>query len=277
MNGFTDLRQLLLAYKLGELSSKDRDQMDERIICDQEFSDQIAEAAYDVLDDYRAGRLARAQRRRVEKAFSPAELRSGSGRGFELPKTPAPATQRWFPIGIASLACLAISLLLLFIHLHKASVPAPISATHSAEKPGPQSPSATPVAPSGSGSPTAPQSSRQLLAVLVLRSAVARGGTAPVLELNSSTKVVRVQWVVPDDSTARAFTLSVTREGVILKTIAQRRNLQKIGGNFEAEFDLAPGVFAKSPEDSRFLFIVYTNDAPRTAVGEYPVIVRTQP
>ena len=120
MNGFTDLRQLLLAYKLGELSPEDREQLDERIICDQDFSDQIAEAAYDVLDDYRAGRLARAERRRVEKAFSRAELQGGSDRGFELPKTPARATLRWFPLGIASLACLSMGLLLLFIHLHKA-------------------------------------------------------------------------------------------------------------------------------------------------------------
>ena len=92
MKGFTDLRQLLLAYKLGELSPEDREQLDERIICDQEFSDQIAEAAYDLLDDYRAGRLARALRRRVEKAFSPAELRSGSDRGVDLPKTTRPAS-----------------------------------------------------------------------------------------------------------------------------------------------------------------------------------------
>ena len=98
-----------------------------------------------------------------------------------------------------------------------------------------------------------------------------------MLELAPSTQVVRVQWVVPDGLTARKFTLSVTREGVILKTVAQRRNLQKIGGSSEAEFDLAPGVFAKSPEGTHFLFIVYTADAPHTAVGEYPVIVRAQP
>jgi hypothetical protein len=277
MKDFSDLRQLLLAYRLGELSPEDREQLDERIICDRNFSDRIAEAAYDVLDDYRAGRLARAQRRRVEKAFSQAELRSGSDRGFKLPKTPAPATLRWFPLGIASLACLSMGLLLLFIHLHKAQAPPPISATHSAEEPGPQPSSATGVAPSGSGSSTATQTSNQLLAVLLLQSAVARGGTSSVLELGPSTQVVRVQWVVPDGVTARAFTLSVTREGVILKTIAQRRNLQKIGGNLEAEFDLAPGVFAKSPQDARFLFIVYTDDTPHNAVGEYPVIVRARP
>jgi hypothetical protein len=273
MKDLTDLRQLLLAYRLGELSPEDREQLDARIICDQVFSDQIAEAAYDVLDDYRAGRLAHAQRRRVEKAFSRAELQSGSDRWFESPKKPAPARLRWFPLGIASLACLSMGLLLLFIHLHKAT--APVSATYSAEKPGPQPSSATPIASSGSS--TATHSSNQLLAVLLLQPAVARGGTSSVLELNPSTQLVRVQWVVPDGVTARAFTLSVTREGVVLKTIAQRRNLHKIGGNLVAEFDLAPGVFAKSPEDARFLFVVCTNDAPHTAVGEYPVIVRAQP
>jgi hypothetical protein len=95
-----------------------------------------------------------------------------------------------------------------------------------------------------------------------------------VLELNPSAQMVRVQWVVPDGVTASVFTLSVTQEGVILKTIAQRRNLRRIGSSFVAEFDLAPGVFAKSPEDAHFLFIVSADDAPHNAVGEYPVIVR---
>jgi hypothetical protein len=277
MNGFTDLRQLLLAYKLGELSPEDREQLDERIICDQDFSDQIAEAAYDVLDDYRAGRLAHAQRRRVEKAFSRTELRSCPNRGFELRKAQGPPRLRWFPLGIASLACLSMGLPLLFIHLHKAHAPGPVAATHSAEKPGSEPASATPAAPSGSGSSTAPQDSNRLLAVLLLQSAVTRGGTSTVLELAPSTQAVRVQWVIPNGVTARAFTLSVTRRGVILKTIGQRRNLHKIGGNLEAEFDFDPGVFGKSPEGAGFLFIVSADDAPHTAVGEYPVIVRTQP
>ena len=64
---------------------------------------------------------------------------------------------------------------------------------------------------------------------------------------------------------------------VILKTIAQRQSLQKIGGNLEAEFDLAPGVFAKPPEGAHFLFVVNTAGAPHTSVGEYPVIVRARP
>ena len=116
-----------------------------------------------------------------------------------------------------------------------------------------------------------------MLAVLLLQSAVARGGTSSVLELGPATQVVRVQWVVPDGLTARKFTLSVTRDGVILKSIAQQRSLQKIGGSREAEFDLAPGVFAKSPEGTHFLFVVNTAGAPHTSVGEYPVIVRAQP
>ncbi len=277
MNGSTDLRQLLLAYKLGELSTEDREQLDERIICDQDFSDQVAEAAYDVLDDYRAGRLARAQRRRVEKAFSPAELQGGSDRRFLLPKTPARATLRWLPLGIASLACVSMGLVLLFIHLHRAPAPVPNAAAHSTGKPSPQPSSATRVGPPGSGSSTATHGSSRSLAVLLLQSAVARGGTSAVLKLDPSTQVVRVHWVVPDGLTTRAFTLSVTRGGVILKTTAQRRDLQKIGGNLEAEFDLAPGIFAKPSEDARFLFVVYTDDAAHTAVGEYPVTVRAQP
>jgi len=277
MNDFADLRQLLLAYKLGELSSEDREQLDERIIVDQVFSDRIAEAAYDVLDDYRVGRLVPAQRQRVEKAFSQAELRSSSVRESELPRGRAQARLRWFPLGIASLAGLSMGLFLLFIHLHKVQAPPAISATPLAEKPVQQISSATPVAPSGYGPSAVKQSSNELQAVLLLQSGVARGRASSVLELNPSAQVVRVQWVVPDGVTASAFTLSVTQEGVVLKTITQRRNLRIIGRNLVAEFDLAPGVFAKSPEDARFLFIVSADDAPHNVVGEYPVIVRAQP
>jgi hypothetical protein len=98
-----------------------------------------------------------------------------------------------------------------------------------------------------------------------------------VLELGPDTQVVRVQWVVPDDSIARAFTLSVAREGAILTTIAQRGNPHKVSGRLEADFDLAPGIFAKYPEDAHFLFIVSAGDQSHTAVGEYPVIVRARP
>ena len=277
MKDFADLRLLLLAYKLGELSPEDREQLDERIICDQDFSDQIAEAEYDLLDDYCAGRLARAERRRVERAFSHEELRGGSVRSVQRLGTTARArgaALRRLSLGIASLALASAGLLLFFIHLHKAP---PAAASRPAQGAGPQVSSATPVPSAGSGSTPSAQGANHLLAVLLLQPAIARGGTSSVLELAPSTQVVRVQWVVPDGVTARAFTLSVTREGVILKTIAQRRNLQKIGGDLIAEFDLAPGVFAKSREDARFLFIVYTDDAQHTAVGEYPVIVRSHP
>jgi hypothetical protein len=280
MKDSADLRELLLAYRLGELSPEDREQLDERIICDQDFSDRIAETAYDLLDDYRAGRLERTQRQRVKKAFPQAELRSGSAPGFDLSRTARPAssaTWRWFPLWVASLAFVSAGLLLFFIHLHKAQAPVSVAASRPAEKSGPQVSVTNSAPPSGSGSSPSTQSSNHLLAILLLQPSVARGGATSVLELEPSMQVVRVQWVIPDGVTARAFTLSVTREGAILKTIAQRRNLRKIGGHLEAEFDLAPGIFAKSPEDAHFLFVVSAGDRSHTAVGEYPVLVRARP
>lgn len=279
MKDFADLRQLLLAYRLGELSPEDREHLDEHIVSDQEFSDRIADAEYDLLDDYCGGRLARTERRRVEKAFSPGELRSSSALSLQRPGAPARpsgAVSRWLSLGIASLVLVSAGLLLLLIHLHKAQAPAPMATTRPAQDTGPQAPP-IPVPTAGHDSTPSARGASHLLAVLLLQPAIARGETTSVLELAHSTQVVRVQWVVPDDVTARKFTLSVTRGGAVLKTIAQRGTLQVIGGSLAAEFDLAANVFAKSPEDARFLFILYTDDAPHSVVGEYPVIVRAQP
>jgi hypothetical protein len=275
-----DLRQLLLAYRLGELSPEERERLDERMIGDQEFSDQIAEAEYDLIDDYRANRLAPAQNRRVEKAFASAELvrRPASiSRGSKAPaKVQAAPSVNLFPwrlVGAALLACSLVGALLVVIHLQKTRTVAPVAVSHPAQNPEPKLPDGTSVPPTASV-PAQSEPGADQVAVLVLLPAIGRGTQAPVLELQPSTEAVRVQWIVPDGSTAEAYTLSITREGTTLQTIAQHGPLRKLGDSLVAEFDFAPAEFVMPTADVQLLFSIRTVDAPHSEVGEYPVMVR---
>lgn len=69
MNEADNPRSVLLAYLLGELPPGVRERLEERVLSDQDFSDQLQEAEYDLIDDYHAARLRHSERRRVEKAF----------------------------------------------------------------------------------------------------------------------------------------------------------------------------------------------------------------
>jgi hypothetical protein len=274
MKEFADLRQLLLAYRLGELSVNDREQLDERLIGDQDFSDRIAEAEYDLIDDYRTGRLTPVERRRVEKAFSSMELQPASARSSDTSKAPAPLSVRWLPLGAASMTCV-LAALLLAIYFYKTQSLSPVAVSHPTQQPQQPAPSVTAVSPSTSGSAQVKPGAGHSLAVLLLQPVV-RGAVAPVLKLWPATQTVRVQWVVPEGAAAQSFTLSVTRKGTILGTIAQKAPLRRIGNSLVAEFDLPPAVFAKAPQNAQFLFVVSTGDASRTAMGEYPVMVCAQ-
>ena len=74
MKDSADLREILLAYRLGKVSRRERQALDARIIGDGEWSDRLADVEYDLLDDYRGGRLTATDRNRVERAFLPGEL-----------------------------------------------------------------------------------------------------------------------------------------------------------------------------------------------------------
>ena len=280
MKDGVDLRQLLLAYKLGQLSKEEREQFDERIVGDRDYSDRVAEAEYDLLDDFRAGRLTRRQSRRVKKAFSAAELRRAAVHGFNPPGPAEPVKRadllRW-PLAVALLACLSTGLLMFYGYLRNAGTPAPVASSSPQASHEPQDGSGSPVSPAGAPAALSAQRAGDSLAVLLLQPVVTRSGTAAVLELKPATKMIRVQWVIPDAVGARVFSLSVTREGNVLTTIAQLHPPRRIDGALVAEFDLPSSLFAGATGGSRYLFVVSSGNAQRNAEGEYPVIVQARP
>lgn len=65
----TDFRELLLAYRLDELTAEERELADRRMIMDDDYSEALKDAEYDLLDAYAAGELTGEHRDRVYRAL----------------------------------------------------------------------------------------------------------------------------------------------------------------------------------------------------------------
>src|ERR1700679_3813339 len=288
MNDFSDLRQQLLAYKLGEPPTAERSELEERMIDDEAFSDCLEEAEYDLIDDYRAYRLSTAERSRVEKAFSREEpLRALPADTFPVQRRPESqaahqpvqqpnvslSTSAWprlrLPLAATVLVLLAAtSWFLVSRHLQKREgnyVAATSGAAHA-----PASPPSVPgnITPS---SHTLPD--RAAIAVLLLGPEITRGAPTVDLQLSPAVTTLRVQWVVPQQESGTAFCLSVTKNGKVLKTVTQHGGLQDVGGSRVAEFLLDAADIARQRKDARYLFVVSAAASHREVAEEYSVSV----
>lgn len=278
MTDTSDFRELLLDYKLKTLSAEERERFDEQMLGHREFSDRLAEAEYDLLDDYRSGRLTPAQALRVKRAFSPQELKGGPVSAKQVSTKSVRATRAGMRLALPAVAgsILAVAAGLLTFHFYKhgSSSLANTQRTPAlAQNPAPAPQNAA--APPGESSKNPVQTSGAV-ATLLLDPSIARGAGASVLDLGHAVKAVRVQWIVPPAISGRTFSLSVTHSGSVLATVSQRRGFQRAGRSRFAEFDLDAGIFAQYPENTRFLLIVYQDGAHRTAVAENPVILRKE-
>jgi hypothetical protein len=271
MNDSPDLRQLLLAYKLGELPSAERSALEERMFNDEAFSDRLEEAEYDLIDDYRAHRLSTAERPRVEKAFSREQLMCA------LPPATSPlqpsanvplSTSAWprfrLPLAAAVLVLLtATSWFLVSRHMQERESNY-VAATHA--------PASPPVVPGNSTPSSHTLPNPAATAVLLLGPEITRGAPTVELQLSPAVTTLRVQWVVPPQQSGTTFCLSVTKNGKVLKTIAQHGSLQNVGDSHMAEFLLDAPNIAKQQKDARYLFVVSTAVHHEVA-GEYAVSV----
>lgn len=275
MNDSSDLRQLLLAYKLGELPSAERSELEERMFNDEAFSDRLEEAEYDLIDDYRAHRLSTAERPRVEKAFSREQLMCA------LPPATSPlqpsanvplSTSAWprlrLPLAAAVLVLLAAtSWFLVSRHVQEREsnyVAATSGATHA--------PASPPVVPGNNTPSSHTLPNPAATAVLLLGPEITRGAPTIELQLSPAVTTLRVQWVVPPQQSGTTFCLSVTKNGKVLKTVTQHGSLQNVGGSHVAEFLLDAPNIAKQQKDARYLFVVSTAVHHEVA-GEYAVSV----
>ena len=277
MKTFSNDRELCLAYRLGELSQAERDPIEERMITDSEFSDRMQEAEYDLLDDYRAGRLNSAERLQVERAFSRDELRQLSifalrrnGEHAPVPSRPGPRFSLAFRFACAGTALLLIAAAgsVIAVRFHSGTVlPKNVARTSPASASSPQdsSPSSTPTAGSQSHLPGE-------TAVLLLAPAVTRGGTSSQLELHSATRNVKVQWMVPSDLSGGTFLLLVQQNG---KEVAAVRatNVQHIGDSNVAEFSLPRTIFSAVGPHVHYVFLIRKSGIAPATEAEFAVRV----
>jgi hypothetical protein len=269
MKTFSNDRELYLAYRLGELSQAERDPIEDRMLRDSEFSDRMQEAEYDLLDDYRAGRLNSVVRLQVERAFNRDELTQPwtfalrrNGKHASVPSRPAPRFSLAFRFACAVTALLLIAVAgwVLAVRLHSVTVfPTQAARTTPAPSSSPQGSSTSPTPTAGSSSHLPGET-----AVLLLAPAVTRGGPSSQLELHTATRTVMVQWLVPSDLAGYTFSLLVQQNGKEV-ALVPASNVQHIGGSDVEEFSLPRAAFsAVGPHVHYAFFIRKSGIAPAT-------------
>lgn len=279
MNEADNPRSVLLAYLLGELPPGVRERLEERVLSDQDFSDQLKEAEYDLIDDYRAARLRHSERRRVERAFPRERLIELSapftGRieneGGAFKKSVRSRSTQWFgarlPLAAAILAVVATASLSSYVYLHSRTS-GPVAGPRTTAEP--QNP------PSGKGAPQSQPGSladeRAATATLVLYGDAVRGGISSTLELHAHTRAVMVQWVVPPGNSETAFQLSIVHDNSPVIAVEQI-GVQQMDGRRVVEFPLKPSDFAMRSSEAHDLFVIRTGAAGHAIRGEYSVLV----
>jgi len=270
-------RELYLAYRLGELPPAERDTMEGRILTDNEFSNRMQEAEYDLLDDYRAGRLNSAVRLQVERAFFRDELRQPlpfasrtNGQHAIVSSRPAPrfSLAFRFACAVAALVLIAVAGWVLTVHLHSGTAfPAHAARTSPA-------PSSLPQDSSKPSTPTAVSSSHLPgeTAVLLLAPAVTRGGLSAQLELRPTTRTVLVQWLVPSDLAGCTFSLLVQRNGKEV-ALVPASNVQHVGGSDVEGFSLPRTVFSAVGPHVHYVFLVRKSGMAPATEAEFTVRV----
>lgn len=264
MNPPSDSRQLFLRYLLDELPPDERADIDEALIVDQEASDAFQEARYDLIDAYAAGALSPEERKRVEQAvFSTRDGQEALSMALAMQRgKTAPEKMRtaWLPAfdqskaavpirgnitrNVIFLSTLAACSLLVFVLLHLGRRPMrqtdqTLSATSSAA-----TDSATPkkdgaaqlVVPSRSSPSTSHSALRQTGVLVVAMPGTVRGADVIPIHLHPGIQQIEVQWPIPSDSTASAYTLEMASDRLGMAVLPQHGPLTAFGDIRVAEF-----------------------------------------
>jgi hypothetical protein len=269
MNDIPDPRRLLLAYLLGEISVDERLAMDERMLADQDFSDQLSDAEFDLLDDYRAGRLSADDARRTRKAFAPERLAqfpspnltvgfTGTSEKATARRGTSPFSGRLLAVTAAAFVVAALGW---FVALH----------SHSARNHSQQTVQMASTA-KGSSNDSGPIEAAST-ATLLLAPSVTRGPGEASLTMLPETKLVLVEWPVPVGAQARTFSLSLGRGHEVLATVPQNGELRQEGGQEVAEFQLAPSAFGNQSDWRRLFLLIRSNNPAKDIEGEYSVSI----
>jgi anti-sigma-K factor RskA len=258
MNEADHLRELLLDYKLGLLSEDERERTDERIFEESEFSALLEEVEYDLLDDYRSGRLTAADRVRVERAFSPAE-RAGMTIRAPKPVEPRHRGLLLLPFLALPLAAAVIVAMVLIPGRRSGSPPSSGIAQQPAETAKPPN-------------PTAVASPQDQVATLLLTPDVTRDDSTLRLALTPATSRVRIQWMVPAQTSGMTFSLTVSQVSGTVLALANDKDIQVINGQRITEFSVSPAVFRDSSGDC--LLTVRALAEPAKPIRQYRITIQ---
>ncbi|MHB1959875.1 MAG: magnesium and cobalt transport protein CorA [Acidobacteriaceae bacterium] len=265
MNPPSDSRQLFLRYLLDELPPDERAEVDEALIVDQEASDAFQEARYDLIDAYAANELPPEDRKRVEQAvFTARDGQEALSMALAMQggKTaPEKKGATWLTASDRSkaavqvrgrnarivffLSTLAACLLLAFVFLHLRqrpmrqmvqTPPTTSSTTAGSAVPEKSGPAQLAVPPKNSPS-TSHSALRQagVLAVAMPMGTVRGVGVIPI-HLHPGIQQIEVQWPVPSDSTASAYTLEIASGQSSIAVLPQHGSLTSFGDIRVAEF-----------------------------------------
>jgi hypothetical protein len=261
MNKSRDLRALLLAYLLDELPAEERRSTEERMLIDQNFSDELQEVEFDLIDDFHARSLSSADRRRVEKALLADRLALPVGTTPRVRHTAYPPARRtWLMVAAGAVAVLLV-LVWSFarrLPLSHRSQPALLRA-------------GVPSTPGSTASNESDGAGDSMTAVLLLTPDVSRGADGAELRLLPSTRSVLVQWVLPAQTSSGPFILTVNQRAANAVTVPQEGSLRTVDGQRLAIFHVSRSAFPKGPASMPLLLTIRKEAPPNGLQGEFQV------
>jgi|GEM_PF-4456700 len=272
MNSPSTTQRLFLRYVLGDLPPDERQQVDESLIVDQEFSDSFQEARYDLIDAYVANELTPDVRRQVEQAIFSGEHGSAAlslamalQRGNEGEQSSRPflqarptrqnegGTRRRLPLRMLWIAAAVAACFLgtfLFVRFDSSG----------------RRPVAGMQGPATHGS----ASRRASVMAFAMPMGTVRGTAAIPLEIPPDVARIQVQWPLRSDSAAPNYTLEIFSGSTMRAAVPQQGALLALDKLRVANFLLA----AKSLPDGAYLFrLRATNRSGNTPVAENSVQV----
>lgn len=260
-------RTRLLAYLMGALSLDDRNEIERKMLSDQEFSDEMKEAEYDLIEDYHHGRLTPEEHSRTETAFGRRRLaecapvhRRSPAAGLQ-----GDGIRRAKRLSLIAAAMLVVVISGWFAVSHLWRKPEPSQGPVQASLKLPESKSSSPGA-----EPTA--SRRDQTAVLLLLSGASRGVAENTLQLHQATKNILVQWVVPNGLKESRFVLVLKQGRRTLATAQQTGPLKRTDGSSIAEFQL-PAAKLQTESQFQALLLIRSAHANDRVLEELPIRV----
>lgn len=299
MNPPSDSQQLFLRYLLDELPPDERADVDEALIVDQEASDSFQEARYDLIDAYAADELPPEVRQRVEQAiFSTAEGQNALSMALAIQRgktAPEKKDATWLTASdrtkatvqvrgrnariVFFISTLATCLLLAFVFLHLRQRPMrqmaqtpPTTSSTTAGSAVPEKPGTVQLAvPPKNSRSTSHSALRQagVLAVAMPMGTVRGVGVIPI-HLHPGIQQIEVQWPVPSDSTASAYTVEIASDQSRIAVLPQHGPLTTFGDIRVASFFLP----AKKLSNGQYIFRLRAADpSSDTPVAESTVLI----